>query len=241
MSVTRTILATLVIGSLPLVSCGGSADSSSGAGEQQRCPSITPCGGDITGKWRMTDVCLDEHAFAQACNLPSACADAVSDAHMLSSDAVYTFDAQGVSTTTGSTEMSYKFTYTKACVVALSGETLTGLHACRRAIVRMTIKSLDVRSSARCAFANDQYVNMDGSGTYVTSGTNLVVYGGPSAGSSGYFVGDNRLTIIAPEGNLVFVRPTRTGRPSTWATTCIPMRTVTKSWRTSGAQQSARA
>lgn len=116
--------AVLVLSSF-LFGCGGTVSdvggaSGSGGAEQNvgsapdaTCGAMTPCGGNIVGRWRLVTSCVTGES--------RECAD-YTDGIAYSGDLTYVFEADGLAHPDGSATMTWDLTVTDACAVSIGME-----------------------------------------------------------------------------------------------------------------------
>jgi hypothetical protein len=103
--------------------CGG---GDGGGGGIPTCSAFTACGGDLKGKWAVDGICMEgdlEAAMAGMEELPAECGDMYKDISMKMSGTVEF--ANGTQTSDVTMETKLKFTYTSACLSAMSGTSMT--------------------------------------------------------------------------------------------------------------------
>jgi hypothetical protein len=179
------------------LACG---ESSSSGGT---CSSVTACGGDITGTWKVVSECGQATGTIAE---QGACAVGVSDV-VLSGSGTYTFNADGTYTSTASESESDTFAFAAACL-STNGATATCaqlastlMSSAIAASPSLTISPWECSQGAAggCSCSASVAESAMPAGTYATAGNVLTeTPTGTAAFTLGYCVQDgSKLYIIS--------------------------------------------
>jgi hypothetical protein len=94
---------------------GGTTTAGTGGGVTivDECPDYMPCGGDVVGSWRIRSICGETATAAPE----SPCADASPTEPSLMIDALYTFNADGTATFSGTANADFLLEISDACAM----------------------------------------------------------------------------------------------------------------------------
>jgi len=170
------------------------------------CSNFAPCGGDITGRWRISATCTDTPITDN-----EACSGYAST-QVVSGTATYDFGTDGVVSYAGSITSSYDITVTDECAQAVAHKDSAGY--CQllqdsgddNPSIPTSI-SCSVDSVCQCHVIAGP-ISAGGDDTYVASGKNVTITTNGTPNTHPYCVSGNTLTLAGITGNpaLIFSR-----------------------------------
>ena len=210
----------LVFALVCLISLGCDG-SSTGAFTTGQCGSFTPCGGAITGTWKLAGTCYGS-PDAGAPNADAGTSNCTPQQSTTSTQLNGTISFKTDGTYSASTTMSggAKFTYTASCLTSVGmtcDQLNSGLASNGTADAGVTA-SCSSKSAGGCACTETfTGASSNETGTYTTSGSALTMTSSTSTSTSPqdpteYCVQGNRLTIrvtSASSGSTVIITATR--------------------------------
>lgn len=165
-----------VLAAVSVVACGGETSSGGGSG----CGTTTGCGGDVTGTWHVTSMCLQvSPGSVDTSSVPADCVSsyeaAVQSTTVQPQNYTLVMAADGTYQESGSVTFSFTWSLDSKCFTAYGGGSLS---ASTCASLSSSLASSTpsgtctfVSNACRCAFTQTQTVS--GTGTYRTGGTTL--------------------------------------------------------------------
>ncbi len=187
---------------------GGSSMESPAELEPEMCPAFTPCGGDLSGDWRLVDACAANPDIP----VDSPSCPAFSATWISTTLAGTTSLSDGVLTTVGTAEVVERFDMPLACLQATCQAYADQLEVSLSepgALEGGTFESLECEETVdTCVCALTLSMEADTTETYVIEGSMLTTTheDGVSVSSSSYCVEGNRALISEEDGITVLER-----------------------------------
>jgi hypothetical protein len=196
----KLIVPTLAAGlsALVLTACGSSAGSGN-------CGKVAPCGGSIVGNWTIVDSCLNLTGALPASPLGADCPSAAFDPPSVDASGNVSYNADMTYSGTLTISGGLTLNIPQSCQT-ISGITLTCAQfdqAFKMALTQNpdpSIQSVSCSGSSgcKCTFALTPQTETS-SGTYTTSGTNVIEDG---TSTTGYCVQGSELHLSAPSTSM---------------------------------------
>ena len=166
------LAASYVVSAWLVAACGGGT-SDGGAGAA--CSAFTACGGDVTGTWDVTNVCVDT-VPPDVGSLPPECAHLINSLS-IQMDGTYVFDADGTATFSGQVTSVSSVRYTDACLHALklpAGQEAAGCTSIEAGLQKNGTATCGYGSGA-CSCTLQETQSIDKSGTWAKLDSDTLV------------------------------------------------------------------
>lgn len=177
-----------------VAACGGSSDNGGG-----NCSNVSPCGGNVVGTWKITNVCA---SGMLSNSLGSVCPGASEQVGSINASGTATFNSDGTYSTSTTASASVTLTIPNSCL-SQSGVTIS----C--GAIGSSLANPDAGTSGSCASNGSNCdctvasspMSSSSAGMYTTSGTTITTTPtGNSSSSNDYCVQGNTLYLLSNAG-----------------------------------------